>query len=137
MGGLKLDKALVALQKVAVIGDIAIQHSPEFTALAWAGVRFLLQVAINDIETRESLEAAMDTIIVALGNCGVYEELYFTSTAETVNKLAFDMTELYAAVIIFSIKARKWMDGRLKRGAFGMNLPNRILRFQRLTSLIK
>lgn len=40
----KSDKILLGLQKVAEIGDIAIQHQPETTALIWAGVRFVLQV---------------------------------------------------------------------------------------------
>lgn len=101
-----------ALSKVAQIGDIAIQHSPEFTALAWAGLRFLLQVAINDLETRENLESAMETITTALGTCAFYEAFYLSSTTEMVKKLAYAMPELYGAVIIFSIKARKWMDAR-------------------------
>lgn len=43
-----VDGLLIRLKKYAVIGDIAIQHSPgSGVALAWAGFRFLLQVSFQ------------------------------------------------------------------------------------------
>src|SRR5258706_5330356 len=42
-----VNKILLGLQKAARLGDIAIQHSPEVTALVWAGVRFFLEVCIK------------------------------------------------------------------------------------------
>ena len=41
------NKILLGLQKAARLGDIAIQHSPEVTALVWTGVRFILEVCLN------------------------------------------------------------------------------------------
>lgn len=38
---------LLGLQKAAKIGDVAIQHSPEVTALVWAGLRIVLEVNIQ------------------------------------------------------------------------------------------
>ena len=38
------NKILLGLQKAARLGDVAIQHSPEVTALVWTGVRFFLEV---------------------------------------------------------------------------------------------
>ena len=45
----KTNKVLLGLQKAARLGDVAIQHSPEVTALVWAGVRFILEVYLNSI----------------------------------------------------------------------------------------
>jgi hypothetical protein len=39
----KYQKIVKGLDKYAGIVDVAIQHSPEITALVWAGARFLLQ----------------------------------------------------------------------------------------------
>ena len=43
----RLGKALKTMDKYATIVDVAIQHSPEVTALVWAGVRGMLQVRIR------------------------------------------------------------------------------------------
>lgn len=43
-GSQRGDSILLGLQKAALIGDIALQHHPDTTALVWAGVRFILQV---------------------------------------------------------------------------------------------
>ena len=40
----QMEKILRKVDKYACIVDIAIQHSPEITALVWGGVRFLLMV---------------------------------------------------------------------------------------------
>ncbi|KAF8461379.1 hypothetical protein BDZ91DRAFT_376443 [Kalaharituber pfeilii] len=41
----RLGRILKGVQHYAGIVDVAIQHSPETTALIWAGVRFILQVS--------------------------------------------------------------------------------------------
>ena len=43
----KFRKALVVLEKVAKVGDVAIQHHPDVVALVWAGLRLLLQVSTS------------------------------------------------------------------------------------------
>ncbi|KAF8476005.1 hypothetical protein BDZ91DRAFT_202272 [Kalaharituber pfeilii] len=43
----QLGRILKGVQHYASIVDVAIQHSPETTALVWAGVRFILQVSLN------------------------------------------------------------------------------------------
>ena len=43
----RLGKVLKTMDKYATIVDVAIQHSPEVTALVWAGVRGILQVRIR------------------------------------------------------------------------------------------
>ena len=42
----RLGTVLKTMDKYATIVDVAIQHSPEVTALVWAGVRGILQVRI-------------------------------------------------------------------------------------------
>ena len=42
------NKIPLGLQKVARLGDVAIQHSPEVTALVWTGVRFFLEVCTKN-----------------------------------------------------------------------------------------
>lgn len=37
---------LRGLEKYLIIGDIMVQHSPEYTALAWGTVRFIFQVQV-------------------------------------------------------------------------------------------
>ena len=42
----RANRMLDGLEKVAKIGDVALQHHPGVVALAWAGFRLLLQVYI-------------------------------------------------------------------------------------------
>ena len=42
----RLGTVLKTMNKYATIVDVAIQHSPEVTALVWAGIRVILQVRI-------------------------------------------------------------------------------------------
>lgn len=42
----RANRIVQGIQRVARIGDVVIQHSPEVTALVWAGIRVLLQVIL-------------------------------------------------------------------------------------------
>lgn len=68
---------LKTIEKYVIIGDIAIQQNPDIVALVWAGVRFCLQVALNDMQTFEAVSSALENIAGIMGACKIYEGIHW------------------------------------------------------------
>ncbi|KAF8456497.1 hypothetical protein BDZ91DRAFT_801045 [Kalaharituber pfeilii] len=61
-----IGKILKSVEHYARIVDVAIQHSPQITALVWAGVRLIMKVGLNYIELVENLEFTTATIVMTM-----------------------------------------------------------------------
>ena len=130
-------KILKVIDSYSRVVDTAIQSNPAITALVWAGVRAILQVrsgfiqfyyiayinqcqvALNHIEIAQGLEAAVETIVVKMAICefytNVYVEMGITLSSDQMThslqqSLDSALPELYAAVLVFSVKARQYFD---------------------------
>ncbi|KAF8421813.1 hypothetical protein EV426DRAFT_190016 [Tirmania nivea] len=118
----RLGKVLKTVDKYAKIVNTAIQHHPNVTALVWAGARTILQVTLNHVEAMECFEETMVTIMdkmaVSAFYAGIYEEVELQIAVGDTDKLHevlhMALPELYAAIIVFSIKARQYFDARCK-----------------------
>jgi hypothetical protein len=135
----RLGKILKSVDKYAKIVDTAIQHHPDITSLVWAGARAILQVchglsegrnsliwiwqvALNHVEAMECFEGTMVTIMDKMAVSAFYAGIYtgvglHTALGDTSNLnqvLDMALPELYAAVIVFAIKARQYFDARCK-----------------------
>ncbi|KAF8542357.1 hypothetical protein BDD12DRAFT_802957 [Trichophaea hybrida] len=114
----RIEKILKGLEKYAYIVDVGIQHDPVISSLVWAASRFILLVALNHFESLNSLEEAMDTITTKMADCEFYANLYAESLQVTLDSdrttVAFRegmgsaLPEFYAAVLVFSIKAKAY-----------------------------
>jgi len=135
----RVGKILKSVDKYAKIVDTAIQHHPDITSLVWAGARTMLQVrlclsggvnsliwiwqvALNHVEAMECFEGTMVTIMDKMAVSTFYAGIYtgvglHTALGDTSNLnqvLDMALPELYAAVIVFAIKARQYFDARCK-----------------------
>lgn len=108
------------MNKYAPIIDVAVQHSPEITALVWASARFILQVATIRADTIENVRSAADTIVTRMTMSEFCSKMYenvaetalnsSTTTQHFAEYLDSALPEFYASVLVFSIKARMFFD---------------------------
>lgn len=62
------------------------------------------------METGQILASAMNTIAMALAHCHFYEVIYQSSPAASVDKLGPALVALYAAIIIFAIRSKVFLE---------------------------
>ena len=108
----RLEKVLKVVDNYSKIVDSAVQSNPEVTALVWAGVRAIIQVALNHLEVIEGLEVAIAALVEKVSMCEFYAEMYYRVPLgpQSVKKLDSALPELYAAVIVFTAKARGYFE---------------------------
>jgi len=81
-----------------------------------------LQVALNHVEAMECFEGTMVTIMDKMAVSAFYAGVYTGVGSDTAmgdtgklhDILDMALPELYAAVIVFAIKARQYFDSRCK-----------------------
>ncbi|WQF77080.1 Putative NACHT nucleoside triphosphatase, P-loop containing nucleoside triphosphate hydrolase [Colletotrichum destructivum] len=90
------------------VGDIAVQYDPGHAALPWAGVRFLLNVAVGDLDTYSSiLERTVDIAELICRNALIESLLKSVSTA-AAEELRRALVKLYATILTYLAKARSY-----------------------------
>lgn len=139
-------KILKAAEPYTKVVGTAIQANPQVTALVWAGVLALMQVCIhilsahettgmlilwqvtlNHVDLIEGLEAAIAVLLEKVTICEFYAGIYVGvplasgSTADSLElKRLLDsaLPDLYAAVIVFVVRARSYFEGKGMRHIF-------------------
>ncbi|KAF5499783.1 hypothetical protein CGCF413_v006068 [Colletotrichum fructicola] len=85
--------------------DVAVSYDPVHAALPWAGVRFLLDVAMGDLTTyNELLDNTADVAEVICRNTLV-ERIIQNAQSETADELRRALTKLYASIMAYLPKA--------------------------------
>ncbi|KFY17970.1 hypothetical protein V492_00220, partial [Pseudogymnoascus sp. VKM F-4246] len=92
------------------VGDVAVQYDPVHAALPWAGVRFLLQIAVNDHATYATLIEGAALMAEMICRYAVFEDLYLRSTSLATDELKRALIQLYAAIMIYLSKAKRYFD---------------------------
>ncbi|KAE8325477.1 hypothetical protein BDV39DRAFT_206818 [Aspergillus sergii] len=97
------DKVMTWLEKLKVIGDIAVNAVPIHARLPWAGIRMLLQEATADRETMGPLLVGLDKVLYLIDLCTVYELLYSydPKIEDTYHSLEATVIELYVLILQF------------------------------------
>ncbi|KAI9655980.1 MAG: hypothetical protein M1821_005041 [Bathelium mastoideum] len=117
-----LEKIAFWLEKFKAIGDIVVQYDPAHSALPWAGVRFILQVAVNDTDIFGSTLLGVETVSRLITRYAILEELYLQRPYNGRAELESLLVDLYKEVLIFLAKARKYFRTptrvRLLKSAF-------------------
>ncbi|PVH75975.1 ankyrin [Cadophora sp. DSE1049] len=103
------------------VGDIAVQYDPVHAALPWAGVRFLLQIAVNDIDEFGFVVEGATSIAEIICRYAIFEGVYLQSPSAATNELQRALIKFYAAIMTYLSKARRYFDQntamrRLKSG---------------------
>ena len=108
----RLGKILKIVDNYSKVVDTAVQSNPQVTALVWAGVRAIIQVALNHVEVIEGLEVALAALVEKVSICEFYAEMYYRVPlgSQSIIKLDSAIPELYAAVVVFTAKARGYFE---------------------------
>lgn len=95
-----LDKIAFWINKFKETGDVAVQYDPTHAALPWAGVRFLLEVTTNDLQTFAAVAEGLEALARLISRYSIFETAYLPSIGEEVtgaqSKLGDALTTLYS-----------------------------------------
>ncbi|KAF8417649.1 ankyrin repeat-containing domain protein [Tirmania nivea] len=99
------DRLVGWIMKFKEVGDIVVQYDPVHAALPWAGVRFILLLAVAEREKLAAAIVGMERIAVLIGRCAIYEQLYLTSNIpenakEATENLRRGLVTLYTAILL-------------------------------------
>lgn len=120
------EKIIAWLDKFKAVGDVAVQYDPAHASLAWAGVRFLLQVStlvgganraltlcqvvVSDKKIFAGMVEGLETISRLITRYAIFEDLYMQRDSTTRNDLEGALIGLYAHILIFLAKAKRYFQ---------------------------
>ncbi|KAJ0299460.1 hypothetical protein Brms1b_013115 [Colletotrichum noveboracense] len=97
-----LEKIARWIQRFKETGDTIVQYAPNHAALPWAAVRFLLQMAVSEVQLFGAMADGLENTARMLVRYRVFESLYLRgSGSETELKLKEALTLLYAEILVF------------------------------------
>ncbi|KAL9066249.1 MAG: hypothetical protein Q9161_007706 [Pseudevernia consocians] len=106
-------KIAVWIDRFKEVGDIVVQYDPVHAALPWAGVRFLLQLAVSDINKFAFVVEGAETIARSISRHATFEQIYLhhdTIYTRAIKGLEEAVVKLYAANLIYLAKAKKYFE---------------------------
>ena len=111
-------KMVVWIDIFKQIGDTVVQYDPGHAALPWAGLRFILQVAIGDIVRFDFVVKGIESIARMIGRYAIFEDVYLRRTSKATTELENALIQLYSTILLYQSKAK---------GFFDQSSPQRIL----------
>ncbi|KAF1946986.1 hypothetical protein EJ02DRAFT_331027, partial [Clathrospora elynae] len=103
------------------VGDVAVQYDPVHAALPWAGVRFLLQMTVNDTKKLALVIEGLARIAEIICRYAVTEALYAYGASKAAGELERAIVKLYSSILGYLSKARQYFEqgtaGRIIRSA--------------------
>lgn len=104
------EKVAVWVNKFKEIGDVAVQYDPTHAALPWAGIRFLLNIMTNDLDTFGAMSQAIEQMANAIAYYAIIEILYDKPSTSGLEELTDSLIKAYASVLEFLAKARRYLE---------------------------
>ncbi|MCJ1248784.1 hypothetical protein MMC30_006003 [Trapelia coarctata] len=92
------------------VGDCAVQYDPVHAALPWAGVRFLLQIAVNDIHNFTFAVEGATSIAEIICRYAILEDLYLRHESPATDELKRALVQFYAAIMVYLSKVKSYFD---------------------------
>ena len=99
---------MVWVEKFKEVGDTIIQYDPGHAALPWAGVRFVLQVMVNDHQSFGMMAEGLEMVSNLIVRYRIWEELYLTKTSTMNAQFTRALLKLYKAILGFLGGAGKY-----------------------------
>lgn len=100
------------------IGDTVVQYGPGHSALPWAGVRFILQVAFGDIVKFDFVVKGAESISRKIGRYAIFEDIYLRRTSKASIELENALVRLYSTILVYQSKARSFFDQSSPKSIF-------------------
>ncbi|KAH8589487.1 hypothetical protein B0O99DRAFT_333678 [Bisporella sp. PMI_857] len=104
------------------VGDIVVQYDPVHAALPWAGVRFLLQIAVNDFNKFSFVIESAELIAELICRCAIFEDVYLQPSSPVGDELQRALVNLYVAVMVYLSKVKGYFDQNLAKRALKSGL---------------
>ncbi|KAK4692274.1 hypothetical protein P7C71_g4894, partial [Lecanoromycetidae sp. Uapishka_2] len=92
------------------IGDVIIQYDPAHAVLPWAGVRFLLQIAVSDIVKFGFVVEGAEAIARMISRYAIFEKVYLQRTSEAAQSLQNALVRLYTTILLYLSKAKEFFE---------------------------
>ncbi|KAF2998841.1 hypothetical protein E8E13_002917 [Curvularia kusanoi] len=100
------------------IGDVAVQYDPVHASLPWAGIRFLLQIAVGDAKKSGTMIESLAWIAEIICRYRVTEAMYAQTAGESGDGLRRAVVKLYASILLYLSKANKYFGQKTAERAF-------------------
>lgn len=111
-----LEKIFRTVNKFKEAGDVAVQYDPAHAALPWAAVRFVLQAAINNVETFGAMLQGVEVVAEVIVTYAEVERLLIVGASKLKTQLANSIVKLYASILGYLGKASAYFNQKtLKR----------------------
>ncbi|GLA38815.1 hypothetical protein AnigIFM63309_006128 [Aspergillus niger] len=97
-------KIVACVNKFASVVDVVVSYDPVHAALPWAGVRFVLQLFLNGIDTFGAIVEGLETSVRVIARGGILEGLYYqknSALSEARQALQDEIVKCYTAVLKF------------------------------------
>ncbi len=92
------------------IGDVVVQYDPAHAALPWAGVRFLLQIAVSDMVKFGFIVEGAEVIARMISRYALFEDIYLHRTSKAVQELEDALVRLYTAILLYLSEAKEFFE---------------------------
>lgn len=97
-----VEKIVKWINKFKEVGDVAVQYDPSHASLPWAGVRFLLQLTINDAQIFCAMAENVETIARFVACYKAFENFFMPSkSAILADQIKDSLIKLYAKTLTF------------------------------------
>ncbi|KAJ5418168.1 uncharacterized protein N7487_001718 [Penicillium crustosum] len=94
-----LEKIAGWVNRLVYVGDNIVQYDPSHAALPWAAFRFLLNVAVGDVQVWGGMLVNLETIARLLYRCEVVENMHLKRSFSMMAHLQEAMTQLYVDIM--------------------------------------
>ncbi|THZ69885.1 hypothetical protein D6C85_06363 [Aureobasidium pullulans] len=101
-------KLLSWVDQFLSVVDVIVQYDPVHSSLPWAGIRLFLQISLNDVKTFEAMIEGLEITARVVAQYSLVEILYLKGHTEAKKQLQGQVTILYAAVLRYLCRARKY-----------------------------
>ncbi|KAH8649711.1 hypothetical protein BGZ60DRAFT_569767 [Tricladium varicosporioides] len=104
------DKVIKWIDVFKQIGDVVVQYDPMHAALPWAGVRLVLQLAVNDHNKFGIVVEGLAWVAELICRHAVLEQLYLRQASKAAEELQRALVTLYATLLIYLSKAKQYLE---------------------------
>jgi hypothetical protein len=102
------EKIVTWVDKFKDVGNAIMQYDPIHASLPWAGIRFLLQVAVNDSQTFGAMAEGVEFVSNLITRHVIIEHLYLQRPSAAKHQLEQAIIKLYTAVLEYLLKAKRF-----------------------------
>ncbi|VUC25174.1 unnamed protein product [Clonostachys rosea] len=105
-----LGKVAKWVNLVKQVGDFAVQFDPGHAGVAWAGIRFMLTVAVGDLDTYKGMFETTADIAEYICRTAVLESLVRGKSSQAADELSRAIIKLYIAILTYLSRATAYCN---------------------------